>query len=187
MDIYTSYIYIWYDTKSRFFYIGGHKGKVEDSYICSNKPMKRAYNKRPETFRFKVLEYVNGDVKELREAEQKWLDMIQDQELMNTKNVQNKTCRYYNVKKNSVGGNGSANKGNSNIGGWNRGLTGVQEHSPETRKKMSKSAKLRHAKNGVSLETRRKIGEASRGRKHKHSEESKQKMRESALRRYAKK
>lgn len=146
MTIYNSYIYIWYDTKANFFYIGGHKGQVEDSYICSNAPMKRAYNLRPETFRFRVLEYLNGDNKLLRETEQKWLDMIDDHELMNTKNVQSKTCRYYNVKKHAVGGNGSANKGNSNIGGWNRGLTGVQTYSEETRRKMSESAKKRHAR-----------------------------------------
>jgi hypothetical protein len=47
--IYSGYIYIWYDIKSKFFYIGGHKGKVSDYYICSNKPMLRAYKLRPET------------------------------------------------------------------------------------------------------------------------------------------
>jgi hypothetical protein len=30
---YTGYVYIWYDTKSKFFYIGGHYGKVDDAYI----------------------------------------------------------------------------------------------------------------------------------------------------------
>ena len=55
MHIYTGYVYIWYDTKAKFFYVGGHYGKVNDSYICSNEMMKRAYKKRPETFKFKVL------------------------------------------------------------------------------------------------------------------------------------
>ena len=117
---YTGYVYIWYDTKAKFFYVGGHKGKVEDSYICSNKMMLRAYNKRPETFKFRVLQFVNGDNKDLRLAEQIWLNMIKDKELYWTPNIYNKTVRYYNQKKFASGGNGSANKGNSNCGGHNR-------------------------------------------------------------------
>lgn len=117
---YTGYIYLWYDTKAKFFYLGGHKGGVEDSYICSNKMMLRAYNKRPETFKFRVLEYINGSTQDLRAAEQRWLNMIKDTELYWTPNIYNKTVRYYNQKKSSSGGNGSANKGNSNCGGHNR-------------------------------------------------------------------
>lgn len=121
--IYSGYIYLWYDTKAKFYYIGGHKGKVEDRYICSNRAMKQAYLKRPETFRFRVLEYVIGDTKKIRLAEQGWLDMIKDYELMTSENVINKTCRYYNVKKFSCGGNGSANKNNRKCGGWNKGYS----------------------------------------------------------------
>ena len=129
--IYTGYVYIWYDTKAKLFYVGGHKGRVNDRYICSNMPMKRAYLKRaylkrPKTFKFKVLEYTQGDAKCLRLAEQKWLNLIKETELMNSLNVKNKTCKYYNVKKNSVGGNGSANKGNNNIGGWNKGYSNYE-------------------------------------------------------------
>ena len=146
MLIYSGYIYLWYDTKAKLFYLGGHKGKVEDSYVCSNIKMLNAYKKRPETFKFKVLEYVNGDNIALREAEQRWLNMIDDTELYWTPNIYNKTVRYYNQKKHSSGGNGSANKGNSNIGGWNRGLKGVQTYSEETRSKMSQKKKEYWAK-----------------------------------------
>lgn len=152
MTIYTGYIYLWYDTKAKLFYLGGHKGKVEDSYICSSKMMLRAYKKRPETFKFKVLEYITGDNIVLREAEQRWLNMINEDELYWTPNIYNKTVRYYNQKKNSAGGNGSANKGNSNIGGWNRGLKldspawnkgqrGISPHSEETKLVMSQKKK----------------------------------------------
>ena len=144
---YIGYIYIWYDTKAKFFYIGGHKGTPEDSYICSNKKMLNAYKKRPDSFRFRVLEYVQGTLKDLRESEQKWLNMIKDEELYWTPNIYNETVKYYNMKKNSAGGNGSANKGNKNIGGWNRGLKGVQDYSnPLHRKKRSESAKKRWAR-----------------------------------------
>ena len=122
MTIYTGYVYLWYDTKAKFFYLGGHKGRIKDSYICSNKMVLRAYKKRPETFKLRILEYVYGDNKVLREAEQRWLNMIKDTELYWTPNINNKTVRYYNQKKHSSGGNGSANKGKSHPA-WNRGIT----------------------------------------------------------------
>jgi lipopolysaccharide biosynthesis glycosyltransferase len=139
MNIYTGYIYLWYDTKAKLFYLGGHKGKVEDSYVCSNKMMLNAYRKRPETFKFKILEYITGDNSMLREAEQRWLNMINDEELYWTPNIYNNTVRYYNQKKHSSGGNGSANKGNSNIGGHNKGKK--HPHSEETKLLMSQKKK----------------------------------------------
>lgn len=137
MTIYTGYIYLWYDTKSKLFYLGGHKGKIEDSYVCSNAKMLNAYKKRPETFRFRVLEYVIGDNTSLRLAEQKWLDKIKDEELYWTPNIHAKTVKYYNQKKHSSGGNGSANKGNSKIGGHNKG----KKMSDEQRAKLSAAHK----------------------------------------------
>lgn len=118
---YTGYIYIWYDIKAKLFYVGGHYGKVEDSYICSNKPMKRAYKLRPHTFKFKVIQFVSGDVAILRQAEQRWLDMIGDHELMISDNVKNGTCRYYNVKKTANGGSHKGHKKNRTKPAWNKG------------------------------------------------------------------
>jgi len=111
--------------------------------------MLNAYKKRPETFKFRVLEYINGSNEELRNCEQKWLNMIKEEELYWTPNIYNKTVKYYNQKKQSSGGNGQANKGKRkgvapwNKGktgvqkSWNKGKTGVQKHSLETRKIMS--------------------------------------------------
>ena len=126
MNIYTGYVYLWYDTRAKFFYLGGHKGKVEDSYICSNDMMLRAYKKRPETFKFRILEYVNGDLDTLRYAEQRWLDMIKDQELYWTTNIYNKTVRYYNQKKLSRGGSRKGHTKNRTKPGWNKGYTKVE-------------------------------------------------------------
>lgn len=129
--MYDGYIYIWFDTKLNWFYIGGHKGLVKDCYICSSKTMMRAYRKRPETFKLKILEYVVGSVLDIRKAEQKWLDKIKSSELLNTKNLREGTVKYYNVKQHAAGGNGSANKGNSNIGGSNRKSWKVQSPTGE--------------------------------------------------------
>jgi len=126
-------MFIFGDSVAKFFYVGGHLGLVEDRYICSSKPMLRAYSLRSNTFKFKVLQYVYGCKKKLRECEQYWLNLIKDSELMSTTNVQNKTCRYYNVKKHAAGGNGSANKGNSNIGGHNKGKPMSEEQKIKIR------------------------------------------------------
>lgn len=123
---YTGYVYIWYDTIAKFYYVGGHHGRVEDSYVCSNKPMKRAYKLRPKTFKFRVLEYINNGKLELRQAEQRWLDLIQDHELMISENVKHGTCRYYNVKKTSAGGSHKGHKKNRTKPAWNKGLKGYQ-------------------------------------------------------------
>lgn len=125
-DIYTGYVYLWYDTRAKFFYLGGHQGKVEDSYVCSNKMMLRAYKKRPETFKLRILEYVNGKTDILRSAEQRWLDMIKDNELYWTDNIYNKTVRYYNQKKLSRGGSCKGHTKNRIKAGWNKGYSKIE-------------------------------------------------------------
>jgi len=137
MSIYVGYIYLWFDTKAKLFYVGGHKGLVEDSYICSSPMMLRAYKKRPHTFKFRVLEHVYGNLADLRIAEQRWLDLIQDHELYWTENIKSKTVRYYNQKKLSSGGNGQANRGKKTIGGHNKG----KPMSEEQKQKISRALK----------------------------------------------
>lgn len=140
MSIYTGYVYIWYDTRAKLFYVGGHKGKVEDSYICSSVMMLRAYKKRPNTFRFRVLQYVYGNTQNLREAEQYWLNKIKDQELYWTPNIKNGSVRYYNQKKTSAGGNGTVNKGKKRPNGApNKG----KPMSEEQKLKISKTWKIK--------------------------------------------
>jgi hypothetical protein len=126
MTIYTGYVYLWFDTKSKFYYLGGHQGLVEDAYVCSNNMMLRAYRKRPDTFKFRVLEYVDGGLDDLRNAEQRWLSMIKDTELYWTPNIQNKTVRYYNQKKLSRGGSCKGHPKNRTKPAWNKGYSKVE-------------------------------------------------------------
>lgn len=188
MKFYTGYIYIWYDTKAKFFYLGGHFGQVEDKYICSNSMMLRAYNKRPETFRFKVLEYVNGSVTDLRNAEQRWLDKIKDEELYWTPNIYAKTVRYYNQKKNAFGGSVKGHKKNRTkpspfkgipmseeqkikISEAKKGKKFTEEHKTKLRKPHRKDPNK--PKRTMSEEHKQKIREAHLGRtktdKHKEA------------------
>lgn len=112
---YTGYVYLYYDTLEKLYYVGGHQGYVEDKYTCSNIMLKGIISRRPKTVKFRVLQYINGSTDDLRRAEQAWLNLIKPEEL-----YLGKKPKYYNQKLQSSGGNGDANKGNSKIGGHNR-------------------------------------------------------------------
>lgn len=89
------FVYIWYDRKKRMFYVGSHWGTEDDGYICSSTRMKRAYRRRPETFKRRVLKKVFTDRTVLAAEEQRYLDMIDPSQLgiryynLNTKNPSN--------------------------------------------------------------------------------------------------
>lgn len=86
------FVYIWRDKKHKRYYIGMHWGHKDDGYICSSRWMRKSYNRRPEDFRRKILEYVYTNRKELYEREKYWLSLIRDTELK---------LKYYNLSKNT--------------------------------------------------------------------------------------
>jgi hypothetical protein len=91
------FVYIWFDTKRKKYYIGSHMGSKDDGYVCSNKIMNCKYKSRPETFRRRILfDGMLSSHRELLDEEQKWLSMIDDSELHGVK--------YYNSKKVAAGG-----------------------------------------------------------------------------------
>lgn len=96
MDNY-GFVYLWRDSKNKMFYIGSHKGTLNDGYICSNKHMYRAYRKRPETFRRKILSFCKTK-NDLLFKEQYFLNLIKDSELYY------KNKKYYNIKRFAAGG-----------------------------------------------------------------------------------
>jgi len=49
------FVYLWYDRAYKRFYIGCHWGNVDDGYICSSSWMMKAYKKRPQDFKRKIL------------------------------------------------------------------------------------------------------------------------------------
>lgn len=92
------FIYLWWDTKRNLYYLGSHKGTIDDGYAGSNKRFQNAYKSRPHTFRRKILEtLVFNEHNTLLERECYWLSMIKDEELHCKK--------YYNEKKVPAGGN----------------------------------------------------------------------------------
>lgn len=91
------FVYIWMDTDHRKFYIGSHVGEETDGYIGSGLYFRNAYNKRPDSFKRRILErIVFNEYKELQIIEERWLTMIDDKEL---------GVKYYNLKKFAAGGN----------------------------------------------------------------------------------
>lgn len=84
------FIYVWYDRKHKRFYIGSHWGESDDGYICSSQWMRRAYQRRPTDFKRRIVSTVSTNQKDLLIEEQRWLDMIPNDQLGK---------RYYNLKK----------------------------------------------------------------------------------------
>ena len=97
---YIGFVYIWYDKLRKLYYIGSHKGNVDDRYICSSSRMLKAYKKRPQDFKRRIIKFTNNLIKE----EQKYLDMIKNEELL-----YGKKPKYYNVKRFAAGGDTLAN------------------------------------------------------------------------------
>ncbi len=74
------FVYIWRDRKHKRYYIGCHWGNINDKYICSSDWMKKAYKRRPNDFKRRILSYTL-DRATMLEEEVRWLNMIDDCEL----------------------------------------------------------------------------------------------------------
>lgn len=90
------FVYLWYDTKHKKFYLGSHLGTLDDGYTGSNRLFKSKYKSRPNSFKRRILESHNNiSSKSLLEREQIWLNLIKPQELC---------TKYYNEKNVASGG-----------------------------------------------------------------------------------
>ncbi len=86
------FVYIWYDRKRKMYYIGSHWGTENDGYVCSSTRMRKAYRRRPDDFKRRILKYIYSDKKDMLYEEQKWLDK-----------AKLKKVRYYNLKFQTIG------------------------------------------------------------------------------------
>lgn len=90
------FVYLWYDTIRKKYYLGSHLGLPTDGYTGSNRRFQSSFKSRPSSFKRRILEsYENISSKELLQKEQFWLNMIKPKEL---------GIRYYNEKKVAAGG-----------------------------------------------------------------------------------
>jgi hypothetical protein len=91
------FVYIWRDRKRKKFYLGSHLGEKNDGYTGSGLVFKRAFSKRPNDFKRRILEEGEfANRKELHKKEQAWLNLISEKEL---------GVKYYNLKRVAEGGN----------------------------------------------------------------------------------
>lgn len=127
---YYGFVYIWRDNQNNKYYIGSHLGPTTDSYIASNKWLRDAYKKRPQTFKRRVISYLTVSGQTSRETigllhnmEQMWLNMIKDDELATSVNVITGAYRYYNMKKTAAGGSHKGHTKNRSKPSWNKGPT----------------------------------------------------------------
>ena len=88
------FVYIWFDSFRKKFYIGCRWGRENDGYICSSNRMRNAYNRRKEDFKRRILAKTNNR-SELFDLEYKWLQLISDEEV---------GIKYYNSYYNSMKG-----------------------------------------------------------------------------------
>lgn len=164
MSIYhDSFVYIWYDSNAKMFYLGVHKGTPDDKYTHSSSVMESfKKNNIPRGFRRRIL--ATGTLLEMNQLE---TDL-----LMNRWADKRKWGRYYNVNPNSptIGRKHSAktrkliSDNHADVSGKNNPMYGVKnfgpdnhayggpgtfkgkKHSPETKARMAEAAKKRWAK-----------------------------------------
>jgi len=80
------FVYRWNDKSNNMYYIGSHKGSVDDGYIGSGVYFKKAYKKRPDLLSRDILYYGN-DYYELEEFILEQLDCKNDINSYNLTNI----------------------------------------------------------------------------------------------------
>lgn len=88
------FVYVWYDAWRKMYYIGCHWGREDDGYICSSTRMRKAYRRRPQDFKRRIVGRVVTSRTELLEEEYRWLSLVPDDQLGK---------KYYNLSKRHFG------------------------------------------------------------------------------------
>lgn len=79
------FVYKWYDTKFDMYYIGSHRGDVNDNYKGSGKLFKKAYKERPSDF-FREILYIGKEYCLYEEVILTYLNARDDKKSYNLKN-----------------------------------------------------------------------------------------------------
>ena len=161
------FVYIWYDKKHKRYYIGSHWGSENDGYICSSRWMRKAYRRRPNDFKRRIIARVYESKNALLDKEHEWMLLIKDEELGD---------KYYNYRKHRFGHWSSDEELSKNVRQrMSEKMKGVPIHSDEYKERLRQQALGNngnlgggsHPKLGTkhSDETRKKISKANKGRK----------------------
>ena len=75
------FVYIWFDSWRKMYYVGSHWGTEEDGYICSSKRMRDAYKRRPNNFKRRILKRIYNSKQDLLNEEYRYLSAMNTNEL----------------------------------------------------------------------------------------------------------
>ena len=75
------FVYIWFDSWRKMYYVGCHWGREDDGYLCSSKRMRDAYRRRPQDFKRRILKRVYDSKENLLLEEHLVLSKIKNKEL----------------------------------------------------------------------------------------------------------
>ena len=143
----SGFVYKWYNLKNGMYYIGSHRGTIDDGYIGSGIYFKRAFEKSSESFIREIL-YTGEHFRNYEEMILEYLDAANDSQSYNLKNSAIGQPKGYKHSKETKEKQSRALKGK------NKGAIRTKEHrekiraslkgrkpSIESRMKMSKSQK----------------------------------------------
>lgn len=146
MSIYYT-VYKVTNTTNNFIYIGQHvTSNLNDRYLGSGLKIKHAIKKHGRDAFTKEILFIFSSFEEMNQKEA---------ELVTEEFIRNNNT--YNIVPGGSFGIGQNNKGKP---AWNKGLVGVQQHSNETKAKMSKS----HTGVAKTAEHRRNIAKGRKGK-----------------------
>lgn len=154
-------MYLWRDRLKNKYYLGSHWGDEDDGYICSSTWMNRAYKRRPQDFKRRIVSRIDTSREDLLNEEQRFMDMIRIEEI---------NVRYYNMtrivkahwavypdSRKTVGQKISESKTGKGTPKW--------KDPSERARKISETKKKRLAEaGGFSEEHRRKLAESHVGK-----------------------
>lgn len=82
-----AFLYCWTDHATRKLYVGIHKGKPDDGYVCSSKVMLEEYGKRPNVFTRQIIaEGAYDDIRVLERVILSSIDAKNDAQFYNQQN-----------------------------------------------------------------------------------------------------
>lgn len=87
------FVYCWTDKKENMLYVGSHKGKTNDGYICSSKLMLQEYKNRPNDFSRQIV--AEGEYIDMRKLEEKILQTLNAAKDKQFYNMHNGSGNFY--------------------------------------------------------------------------------------------
>ena len=75
------FVYIWFDSWRKMYYVGSHWGTEKDGYICSSKRMRDAYRRRPDNFKRRILKRIYSSKQDVLNEEYRYLSTMNTNEL----------------------------------------------------------------------------------------------------------